>query len=276
MGQQYESGLVVSRAIDPHLKRKPAAGMKMDFKELGFLIEKTQDGSPTLRLINKTPLNGESMHHTGGAFSETQYIYGKALEWGLDHYCRTSTAATNKPFRVLSVGLGLGYVETLMSALTCSYSITDWELDSFEIVPGLRDNFLNFYQGGMSHPVYTEILQMTAEACKLDTLTVKQSAMSALAEGRLRLEADIKSKPLPSGFYHVICYDAFSSKTNPELWSEEFLDMVLKSARNDEAGFSTYACMGNLKRSLKRNGFTMQIRDGFQGKRNSTWAWRES
>lgn len=241
--------------------------MGMKFTEVGFNIETTQDGSPTLRLLNGTPENGETMHHSGGAYSETVYIYGKALEFGFSKV---------KDPKILSVGLGLGYVETLAAAYALKFGSNDWELDSYEKVEGLRQNFQEFYLGSATHLVYEEILVRTSKTFELDPLKLKEAVKLALQSGRLRLKADLLEDELPKGFYQVICYDAFSSKTNPDLWTEEFLGKVLSSADSKTCGFSTYACMGNLKRSLRRDQFEMEVRDGFYGKRNCTWASRSS
>lgn len=237
----------------------------MNFTEIGFEIERTQDGSPTLRLLNGTPENGESMHHTGGAFTETLYIYGLALEKGFEKISIPS---------VLSVGLGLGYVETLAAAHALKKGCKNWELDSYEIVPGLREAYKNFYQDQLSHPVYEEILQLTSQALNLKASDLKAEVARALQENRLRLHGNMLEEKMIPAKYHIICYDAFSSKTNPDLWSEDYLVELFKSAHKEFCVLSTYACMGNLKRALKRSGFQMEIRTGFQGKRNCTWAVR--
>ncbi|MFZ4405454.1 MAG: hypothetical protein ACOYOK_15255 [Pseudobdellovibrionaceae bacterium] len=48
-----------------------------------FTAEITEDGSPTLRLKQSSTAKfptGESMHHSGGAATETLYIYGYAIQ----------------------------------------------------------------------------------------------------------------------------------------------------------------------------------------------------
>ena len=235
------------------------------FTKWGFLLERTLDGSPTLRLINGMPENGETMHHSGGAFSETLYIYGRALEF---------TYLQQPDPSILSVGLGLGYVETLAAAWAVKRGSHNWQLQSFEYVEGLRQAFHSFYKGRWENAIYHEILERTSQALDVDSGQIRQALRLALQEGRLQLKGELKSSELRPESYHLICYDAFSAKTNPTLWSEEFLAEVLSSGRSDFCGFSTYACQGNLKRSLKKAQFDMEIRAGFFGKRNCTWAFR--
>lgn len=104
------------------------------WSEIGFSLEKTQDGSPTLRRHEPTRSDfqtGESMHHSGGAWEETLYIYKpvieKIKEWNI-----------SKP-AFLSVGLGLGYVELMIAKEFVGNS--DVRISSYEIVPELKEYF---------------------------------------------------------------------------------------------------------------------------------------
>ena len=74
---------------------------------LEYAFEATEDGSQTLRLGLGEGAS-EAMHSLRGAFSETDYIYGEALRAALTR---------GWPLNVLSMGLGLGYVELLSAAL---------------------------------------------------------------------------------------------------------------------------------------------------------------
>jgi hypothetical protein len=244
------------------------------FDSLGFLIESTLDGSKTLRLKtqpfvtlqdDETPRTGESMHHSGGAFSETCYIYGPPLEWALK--------SISNPC-VLSIGLGLGYVEILTATLATVHKNTSWSLDSFEIVDGLRAHFRDFILSeNLQHP-YQEILDRMAETFSVSAPQIKEQLKKALYENRLKLKGELSAKELVSGTYNVICQDAFSKKTNPDLWNEDFLAELMKSCDRDFAILSSYASLGPLKRAVKAAGFDLHVRDGFYGKRNCTLAGR--
>ena len=67
---------------------------------LPFEIVITKDGSPSLAFFKDG--HSQMMHASGGAYSETEYIYGKTLDLAHD---------TFDSLQVLSVGLGFGYVE---------------------------------------------------------------------------------------------------------------------------------------------------------------------
>ncbi len=244
------------------------------FDTLGFLIESTLDGSKTLRLktqpfvdlqANETPRTGESMHHSGGAFSETCYIYGPPLEWALK--------SISQP-RVLSIGLGLGYVEILTATLAAVHKNSLWSLDSFEIVEGLRIRFQEFILAdALQHP-YHEILDRMAVTFSVPTFEIKEQLKKALTENRLKLKGELSTKELVPNTYNVICQDAFSKKTNPDLWNEEFLAELMKSCDQNLSILSSYASLGPLKRAVKAAGFNLHVRDGFYGKRNCTLAGR--
>lgn len=269
-----------------------------------FLFISTQDGSPTLRLIaapanalkrtdqqdtgQHTEETSEAMHSLDGAFSETVYIYGAAIEKAIESRSQTESTAST---RVLSLGLGLGYVELLSTALFLKHHVplADCAGLSFEINPELRKQF-SFWLANTPDlapqfaAAYEQILDLTAKYSDLSPELIKQTLSSYLSTGKWQLAEALTTATL--GQYqqydhyqfetpfHCICFDAFSAKSSPELWSSEFLDGFLRVAAAPTCVFATYACTGNLKRSLSAAGFTVQVRPGFAKKRESTLAIR--
>lgn len=241
------------------------------FQKMGFDLEQTADHSWTLRMqkshdwSESEPRSGESMHHSGGAFSETCYIYGPQLEWGLFHHPAP---------KILSIGLGLGYVEILSATLAVVAQNKKWKLDSFEIVEGLRAEFEKFIiHHPESHP-YANIIDRMSQSFLVPKDQIHQSLKLALIEERLQLHGDLTKFDLQKNDYQLICQDAFSKKTNPDLWSEEFLAKMLAACDENFCSVSSYASLGPLKRSLKATGFQLCVRPGFHGKRNCTMATR--
>lgn len=242
------------------------------WKDIGFEIEITGDESPSLRLLSSVdPLKdrGESMHHSGGAWAETLLIYGQPIKAVLQKI--------EKP-QFLIVGLGLGYIELTVAreALILGKSSDQVGLiTSYESVPELREFFYlwlhqrkdllslevwNTYELVLSHIIKdTELKPEQVRSFLRDHFANLKNIQSALAE-------DVT---LPSR-YHCILYDAFSSKTSPHLWEESFLVKLLDQGVQAQSVLSTYACKGSLKRALKHVGFEVLVREGFQGKRNST------
>ena len=217
-----------------------------------FLVKITGDGSPSLKYLGSE--HDESMHHSGGAWSETDYIYGNALRAGMDQGART----------VLSVGLGLAYNEMLSVKLALERNI-EILLHSYEKDNFLSEHFSDFIKNP-NDEVYKSILGFVNAQKPQELILEKLRGMLRKEDfiilGPLNLENILRR-------YQVILYDAFSSKATPELWREDFLNEFLRKAADDKCIVSTYACTGSLKQSLKAQGFQVHERLGFQGKRSS-------
>ena len=231
-----------------------------------FVIELTGDGSPTLRLKNanlqfpeKMP---ESMHHSGGAALETLYIY-------IEPFKNTLTAAAMelklKELSLGVVGLGLGYIElSLLQNLIANPAISA-NLTSFEKETELVEN-LTAWLDGKNNATYELICEKLS--VKKAQVIEKIQNLEWQKLGLLDFETKV-SKP-----FNFVAYDAFSQFTDGPLWSDDFLDFFLTNLCDKDCVFSTYACTGNLKRALQRNGFLFIRRQGFTGKRDATLALR--
>lgn len=229
--------------------------------ETGFTWERTADGSPTLRVNG----GGESMHHSGGAFSETDLIYGSAV--------REAFASSVVTPRVLSVGLGLGYVE-LMTAAASIHTGKSFEMRSLESVEALciavRNWVLGHLEAGEIKTGLDEVAELVARDQKLEAGQLLQVLRKALQEDRWIIGGVLSSERPVGERFHAILYDVFAAKTYPDLWTEEHLERFLQVTAQEICVFSTFACTGNLKRALRKTGFEFIKRDGFKGTRNST------
>lgn len=239
-----------------------------------FQFVKTEDGSLTARIgAPDAPMEecSEAMHSLRGAFSETLYIYGTAIQKAVDNQA---------PERVLSMGLGLGYVELLAAAIALK-SGRRVRGESFESVPELRRYFEAWLQKTDDLPrdfatTYDSILTRTAEAIRTDAHEVREALATAVNDGAWLVRGELTAETAFQEPFGCICFDAFSSKTTPDLWTEDFLRAFLKKTAAPRCVLSTYACTGALKRALKAEGFDVTIREGFSSKRDSTFATRIS
>jgi hypothetical protein len=241
--------------------------------DIGFELETTADSSLTLRLLKPNyadATHGESMHHSGGACAETLLIYGTPLREILQ---------TLPKARFLVVGLGLGYIEMVIAREALLLGKTSACVDkitSFESVPALRKFFFLWVQGEsqlLPQDIY-QTYQSVAQSVVQGTNLVPQDLQKFLKD--LFPHEEIIQGSLAEDFsltetYHGIMYDAFSSKTTPHLWEENFLVKFLTAAADRSfCLYSTYACRVSLKSALAQVGFEVIVRPGFQGKRNST------
>lgn len=265
----------------------------MDQRQFTFI--ETDDGSPTLRILNshsidQTPCStsphlqsSEAMHSLRGAFAETCYIYGSAIE-----YCLLN----DFPPKILSLGLGLGYVEILSAGLILKHvdrmesHIQKTFMEqvrglSFELVPQLRQWFVDWLNDSESCPVefklaYNDILTRTSLHVDFEATKIKIFLKQLITSQAWEIQAALGETTLFTERFACICFDAFSSNSSPDLWSASFLTSFLSNACTEQAILSTYACTGNLKRTLKTLGFAILPKNGFSGKRESTLAIRNS
>lgn len=236
-----------------------------------FKFETTADGSRTVR-IGAGENVSEAMHSLKGAFSETAYIYGHAVET-----CLNRGFATN----VMSMGLGLGYVELLSAGLFLKHGREfDGRGESFEIVPELRTWFRAWLLGIDVVPdefaqTYQDIAERVSRQVDVPTTRIFKYLAGLVRDGRWKISSELSAQTVFGDRFGCICFDAFSSKTTPSLWTEEFLNDFFSRSAAPGCVLSTYACTGALKRSLRAQGFDVQIREGFSSKRDSTFAVRE-
>lgn len=236
--------------------------MTMPFE---YKTESTSDNSPTLRL----PPTWEPMHALDGAFTETQYIYGPTV---------ASALKTSTPSRLLSVGLGLGYNEVLIACEALTQKTTTVFIDSYESVIQLRQFFASWILQQPEVPedmisIYDRILELYSQKYNLQQQEIHEFLAHLLTTQQLQLHEAITPQT-PFTPAHGILFDAFSSKSSPELWTEDFLNSFLKTASAPTCFLSTYASKGTLHRALKNNQFSTEKKPGFGFKRESTFAQR--
>jgi hypothetical protein len=238
------------------------------WSEIGFEVEITGDGSPSLRLLKPTYADGdkgESMHHSGGAAAETELIYGRVLR-----RCFSQVEAPH----FLSVGLGLGYVEMTVAREAFFKQNLNFTLESFESISELKNLLLAWLQEWPLPPViqtvYDQVLAYVLKDSSVPGADLKNLLLKKLSGAEWHVQG-----ALAAGFQlmkpaHVLLFDAFSSKTTPDLWDEDFLSDFFRRGLQTDGMVSTYACRVSLKRALQATGFQVEVREGFQGKRNST------
>jgi hypothetical protein len=233
-----------------------------------FHFLQTDDGSPSLKLGS----DAEAMHSSKGAFAETVYIYGHAV-----------TTAVGKGFSptFLSLGLGLGYNELLTTSLLLKNSVDFSKVrgESFELVDELTENFkawlTNRELNKDFQKAYDQICSLCSEHSGQEQTSIKSALRKLVENENWKLQGALTAQTNLPQKISCFLFDAFSSKTSPELWSEDFLSSFLNTCAAPQTILATYAATGTLKRALLKNGFEVQVRPGFAGKRESTFAIRE-
>lgn len=236
--------------------------MSSEWKKHQYELMQTDDGSPSL-VVTFSGGGAECMHHRGGAWSETKMIY--------EQPAKLIMQAGGQKF--LSVGLGLAYNEMMLMALSQKIQTPIKLLQSYEANTFLIESFQKFLQGEYLpeeiQDTYQQILQLIAEG--QDSLQLKTNMQENLLQQSLKLSGSLNPQTLPQEKFDYVLFDAFSNKSTPELWTEDFLTKFFLGLGED-CVLSTYACTGALKRALKKTGFQLLPRLGFAGRRESTLA----
>lgn len=259
------------------------------WQDFGFQLIQSQDGSPTLRPY---PV-GQSMHHVGGALSESIFIYDKAVEVFLEHHFHHI-----HQLQFLIVGLGLGYIELLIlkRLILQNIAVTEMRMVSHEVNMHLVQQLQSFLFCSSPTPLAEQedevtqtYRQMLTLLCQTDLSgnpleqdqsvilqqTIRKLAKQLMETGQWKIEGALNIESISqfrnaANPFHLVFFDAYSEKASPELWSEEFLDQFIQQLCDTPCVFSTYACTGRLKRALAKNNFKSLRREGFLGKRHST------
>lgn len=212
------------------------------------------------------------MHHSGGAAAETLYIYTGPFKNTLQALAELK----QNQLSIGVVGLGLGYIElSVLQNLAANPAISA-NLTSFEKETELTEEF-TAWLNGKTNKTYDLICEkLSVEKNRVieysKAQTRSQNTSPRLFDWKILGELTAKTSILQP--FHFVAYDAFSQFTDGPLWTDEFLDFFLTQLCAKDCVFATYACTGNLKRALQRNGFLFIKRPGFSGKRDATLALR--
>ena len=228
-----------------------------DYLKLGFIPVLTEDGSYSLRQGE----GAEPMHSLGGALDESLYIYGEAIQLFLE----SNREVTDT--EVISVGLGMGYNELLTALKFPNFT----HLISYEYFDELEMLFVKRIKSPQDFPGFWA--PFLSRGIEMDSILNACELLREKVEFPGALDAD--AVKLYESKKRLVLFDAYSSKTSADLWTEEFLDILLSKCEEGSV-FSTYAATGILKRALKRNGFSNLDKEGYKGKRQSTLAIKKA
>lgn len=215
----------------------------------------TADGSATL--FNAEV--GENYHSRHGALQESRHVF---LKSGLEYFLERTPS---REVRILEVGLGTG-LNFLLTADYCESRNIRLHYTGIEAYPLNREMIgQTGYRQYVSEPVWEAFMEhyeasMQHEAgigehCRL------QTAHTTLADF------------WTTGTFDVLYFDAFAAIHQPEMWDCDALRHITGFLRPGGV-FVTYAITGNLKRTLKSLGFTVQKAPGAPGKREMLRAVR--
>jgi len=211
-----------------------------------FEIITTGDQSPTVR----HPRFGETYHSTYGALTESRHVFIEAgMRYFLDQFPERSF------LRIFEMGFGTG-LNALLTLLEAHRRTVKVHYTSIEKFPlDNVDDLASYLSSGERH------LFAALHASPWDE-TVEISP-GFILEKRL---GDIHSWAWPAGVYDVIYYDAFSPRTQPELWTPALFRAMFEALRPGGI-WVTYVAKGQVRRDLQAAGFEVERLPGPPGKR---------
>jgi tRNA U34 5-methylaminomethyl-2-thiouridine-forming methyltransferase MnmC len=212
----------------------------------------TQDGSYTLYSKD----HGVTYHSKYGAIQESNHVF---VDSGL-----LPVLKKQDKISILELGFGTG-----LNVLLTWKNIVDKEkvhvdYHSFDVFP-LPEVLLKAC-------VYEDRLKIPATISKNILISAWDKLIEVDSHFTLtKHNKDIIEETLPDNYFDIVYFDAFSPESQPELWSISLFEKIYESMTN-EAVLVTYCAKGEVKRILKKIGFTLESLPGPPGKREMTRA----
>ena len=215
----------------------------------------TSDGSKTIQLVDWN----EQYHSVHGALAEAQHVF---LKNGLAHRIQIEDIleGDKRHLHIAEMGLGTG----LNLLLTYDF-LTREKLDLEVTYTGIDKFPISCEeQSQLNYEKYADSLNSSSfsSMCKQTWNTkAMYSGGFSLEKKQTDLSVYINNEPID-----LIYFDAFGPRVQPELWTEESLN-VLVSNMNTNAVFVTYCAKGVVRRSLQNLGLRVERLPGPPGKR---------
>ncbi|OED39779.1 hypothetical protein AB833_14300 [Chromatiales bacterium (ex Bugula neritina AB1)] len=239
---------------------------------------RTDDGSLTLR----DTIKNETFHSKFGALAESRSVF-------LENSGVLGRLRRNQPTRIFEIGFGTGmnFMLTALAAREHCCSINYVAVEN-QLLP---DEFISTILKD-TFPCGDKSIEATETA--ISQLRQKPSAASDRETGDHRSDSegctpvcynineytrltlliqDAQQTRLPEQSIDAIYLDAFSSKNNPQLWTQEHLKQ-LHSLLSDGGVLATYSVNRQFREALTASGFQWHKHRGPRGKREVLTAQR--
>jgi tRNA U34 5-methylaminomethyl-2-thiouridine-forming methyltransferase MnmC len=207
-------------------------------------IIKTSDGSDTIFIHGMN----EHYHSVHGAIQESEYIF---INCGLD-YCQTN------PVRIFEVGFGTGLNAflTFINSFNRAREILYTAIEK-DPLPDSLINSLN-YKDLVPNEYSQFFKQLHSSKWNLPERINKNFTL-------LKIKGDLTATNI-NGNFDLVYFDAFGPDKQPDMWTDEVFKKI--SGITDRNGILvTYSAKGSVQRTLKKNGFEVNLLPGPPGKR---------
>lgn len=214
-------------------------------KRVKRTIVTTADGSKTLYIADWN----ESYHSRHGAVQEAYHVF---ITHGLRRFC-------NARISLLEIGLGTGLnaLITLMEAEIQQLSVDYVGVEAFPV--SISEVRQLDYVTALKAPHVAAVFERM-HRCPWEenvALTPKFTLTKQRKDVREVQDSDR---------FHLIYFDAFGARVQPELWTEAVFSKMY-TALQQQGVLVTYAAKGSVRRALQQLGFAVERLPGPPGKR---------
>lgn len=214
----------------------------------------TADGSHSLYVKDMD----EHYHSIHGAIQEAQHVF---IKTGIQHL----VSHDYKTINILEIGFGTG-LNTLLSYLESEKLNVKLNYTSLEAFP-LSVEIINQLN-------YVELISKIENTSEPDLKKMFQSIHKAEWENKIELSKNFNLLKIKNTLqeikftstFDLIFFDAFGPRVQPEMWTEELFAKIFE-ATNKNGCLVTYCAKGEVKRTLKKVGFTVETLPGPPRKR---------
>lgn len=212
-------------------------------------IVQTADGSSTIFL----PELNEHYHSVHGAVREAEHVY---LKMGLENLKNNFQTNT---FSILEMGFGTG-LNALLSIFYAEEYKIQLNYTAVEAFPLNSEelqtlNYKNIFPSKDPERYLSALHQTEWDK------EVKISSFFTLLKKQQKFEKVNLKKA-----FHLIYFDAFGPRVQPELWTQEIF-AIMYSALKENGILVTYSAKGSVRRAMKEVGFSVERLPGPPGKR---------
>ncbi|MGC6430883.1 MAG: tRNA (5-methylaminomethyl-2-thiouridine)(34)-methyltransferase MnmD [Jejuia sp.] len=220
----------------------------------------TADGSTTIHL----PDWNEQYHSKHGAIQEAYHVF---IKHGLHHVCHPElVSGSHQELSILEIGFGTGlnafitYLEAEKSNLKINYvGVEGYPVSPEEV------QYLN-YSSELKAEKKDFIFKRFHDISWEDKHQISTN-FNVTKQQKLFHEIEDKNQ------YHLIYFDAFGARVQPELWTETIFKKMY-DALKEKGVLVTYAAKGSVRRAMQSVGFLVEKLPGPPGKREMLRATR--
>jgi tRNA U34 5-methylaminomethyl-2-thiouridine-forming methyltransferase MnmC len=222
----------------------------------------TSDGSHSIYI----PELNEHYHSIHGAVQESMHVF---VDAGLKYKEKTA-----KEINILEIGFGTGLNAflTFLEAYDKDLMINYYSIEAFPVSIKVASQ-LNY--ASQLNPLYNfENLDLQLIFNELHNVPWEKEIPISKNFNLKKIKNTLQEIQLPDGKFDLIYFDAFGPPVQPEMWTEEIFSKIA-SATKKEGALVTYCAKGEVKRTLKKAGFSIENLPGPPGKREMVRAVKE-